>query len=123
MKPRAITEQERAALEQFLKLQLSLDDLLLKFDGMLELDFLPTQRVLTSHLLPAEPPIPVARRDLERAISMRRSGEIDDRRLVRWATMIMLNDCFLWDEEDDELAESLPEISLDGLDACDRWGK
>ena len=123
MKPRAITEQERIAMEPFLKLQLSLDDLLLKLDWKLELDFLPNKRVLTSRLLPAEPPIPVARRDLERAISMRRSGQIDDRQIVRWATMIVLNDCFLWGEADDQLTDMLHEISIGGLDACDRWGK
>lgn len=63
-------------MEPFLKLQLSLDDLLLKLDWKLELDFLPNKRALTSRLLAAEPPIQVARRDLERAISMRRSGQI-----------------------------------------------
>lgn len=123
MVSKAITEQERVAFEQFLKLQLSLDELLLKLDGMLELDFLPTKRVLTSSLLPAEPPILVSHDDLEKAIFIWRNGQIDDRRLVRWATMILLNDCFLWDDEDDQLAESLHEISIGNLGVCELWAK
>jgi len=114
-----MTAQERVALEQFLRLQLSLEDLLLKLDGMLELDFFSNRRVLTSRLLPAEPPILVGRDDLHKAILMWRQGQIDDRRLVRWATMIVLNDCFLWDEDDDQLADSLHQISIGNLDAYD----
>ena len=61
--------------------------------------------------------------DLEKAIFIWRNGQIDDRRLVRWATMILLNDCFLWDDEDDQLAESLHEISIGNLDVCELWAK
>lgn len=115
MQSREITAEERNALFKFLKLEISLEALLGELHGMMEIQFLPAERRLTSHLLPAEPPILVDVADIDRAISACRAGAIDERSLVRWATMLLLNDAYLWEDDDDAIVDALNELSIGGL--------
>jgi hypothetical protein len=120
MERRPISEQERSALEGFLRLEVSFEQLLAELDGMIEIQFLPTQRLFTSHFELVEPPIRVGPADVDRAISAYRTGTIDDRTLVRWATMLILNDAYLWDEDDDETVDALHELSIGGIQGWER---
>ena len=87
---------------------------------MLEIDFLPTERRFISHFELVEPPIRVTPADLDHAISAFRAGRIDDSTLVRWATMLVLNDAYAWEEDDDATADALHELSIGGIR---RWEK
>ncbi|MGC2639509.1 MAG: hypothetical protein WA294_20160 [Acidobacteriaceae bacterium] len=115
MQPREITAEERNALVKFLKLEISLEALLGELDGMVEIQFLPAERRLTSHLLPAEPPILVHAADIDQAVSACRAGVIDERSLVRWATMLLLNDAYLGEDDNDAIVDALNELSIGGL--------
>jgi hypothetical protein len=69
MDRRVVSEQERSALERFLRLEISLERLLAELHGMVEIQFLPTERRFTSHFEPLEPPIRVGSADINRAIA------------------------------------------------------
>jgi hypothetical protein len=116
MERRAITQQEREALHRFLKLELSLEALINELNGQIRLEFLSTQRRFTSELLPAEPLIQVCETDVSNAISKFRSGACSENDLIQWATMLLLNESYAWDDLDDkdmnDLVDSLQELAL-----------
>ncbi|HEY6446668.1 MAG TPA: hypothetical protein VIY53_09430 [Acidobacteriaceae bacterium] len=115
MQSREITAEERNALVKFLKLEISLEALLGELHGRMEIQFLPAERRLTSHFLPAKPPILVDAADIDRAISACRAGAIDERSLERWATMLLLNDAYLREDDNDAIVDALNELSIGGL--------
>jgi hypothetical protein len=118
---REITDEEREALQRFLRCEISLEALLLELHGMVEIEFLSTVRRLTSHFNLVEPPIRVAKTDVDNAIAKRRSGALTERDLVRWATGIVLNDTYLWEGEDeDEISDALNDLSLGGLELYEK---
>lgn len=58
--------------------------------------------------------IQVSRRHLEAALAKTRTGELSERDLVNWATMILINDAFFWSGEDADLVGRwICELSLD----------
>ena len=77
--------------------------------------FLGHVRRFTSHFELVELPIFVHPADLNRAISAYQSGTMDDTTLMRWATMLVLNDAYLWDENDEPTADALHELSTSGF--------
>ncbi len=115
MERREITAEERDALLRFLKLQLSLEELLAELRGMVEIQFLPTERRFTSHFFLVEPPIVVEAADIDRTVSACRAGTIDEKSVVRWATMLLLNDAYVWEEENDAIADALSDLSVNGV--------
>jgi hypothetical protein len=57
-------------------------------------------------------PVRITPQDLDFAIERAKSGEISERRLQQWATMLLMNDAFGWDESDEsEVVERLTEFS------------
>jgi len=82
---------------------------------MVEITFSPTLRRFTSHFELVEPPIWVSSADLDRAVLAYKSGAIDDAKLMRWATMLVLNDAYFWDEDDESTADALHELSIGGI--------
>ncbi|HEX5236072.1 MAG TPA: hypothetical protein VFW25_12160 [Silvibacterium sp.] len=121
MERRNITPGERDALHRFLKLDLSFDNLLIDVHGMIEIDILSAERRFTSHFYLVEPPLRVAKSDIELAIQEGQSGRLSERDLVRWATMLLLNDAYVWEGEDeDEIADALNDLSFGGLELYER---
>jgi hypothetical protein len=57
--------------------------------------------------------IQIMRAHLENVLRRRRSKKMTDQDLIDWATMIMLNDAFYWDWNDDVLAEWINRLHLD----------
>ena len=116
-----ITVEERNALLRFLKLELSFDGLLAELHGMVEIEFLPTKRILTSHFNLVGPPIPVTKADVERAVNARKSEQVSEREIVRWATMLAMNDAYVWEGPDeDEIVDALNNLSIGGIELYER---
>lgn len=58
--------------------------------------------------------IKVSRHHLENALVKTRIGELSERDLVNWATMILINDAFFWSGEDAHIiGRWICELSLD----------
>jgi hypothetical protein len=115
---RAIRNDERELLVRFAHLDITLDELLHQLDGMVELTFGSTERRFTAHWLLVEPGIKVESAEIERAVINVRDGLLSEQDLVRWATMLLLNDAYVWGSEDDgdeEISDALNDLSIGGL--------
>lgn len=100
MEPRAINARERKLLDNFADGELSLPELLEELEKMVRLEFSPTERRLTSHLLPAEPGISLTRERIDAAYHHITSTQPQSPRAgVEWATMLLLNDAYTWDAD------------------------
>jgi hypothetical protein len=111
--PRPPTAEEREWLGQFVHMEITLDELLARLNGAITLEISPTERRLTSHLTPQFPSVRVEKRDVQTAIERYRKGEISERRLVRWAAMLLMNDVYDWEGPDeDEIAEVLNDLAM-----------
>jgi hypothetical protein len=121
MEAREITQEEREALHRFLKLELSFHGLLSELHGMVEIEFLPTKRVLKSHFKLVEPPVPVTKSDVRNAVNARKSDKISEREIVRWATMLVMNEAYVWKGQDeDEIGDALNDLSIGGIELYQR---
>jgi len=59
-----------------------------------------------------EPGVLIAREHINRALDLKRQGKISEPDLARWATMLLLNDAYEFDPEDEDfIAEWLSDIS------------
>lgn len=114
MERREIRPEEREALQLFLRLEITLDELYGRTDGMIHLDFGETERRFTSNFLVVDPGITVGRPDVRRAFQFRREGTLTEADLIRWATMLIMNDAYVWDEDDEEIPNTLSELSVGG---------
>ena len=112
-KPRQPNARERTLLTQFANCEVSIDELIAGLHGKLEIFFDTDVRSLTSHFLTAEPGIRIGLNQIDRAKSKNSAGNLPNEDLMRWATMIRLNDAYVWDgPEEDEIADRLDELSL-----------
>ena len=75
------------------------------------------RRTATGNFRLPEPGILVTRGHIENALERKRFGLITERDLVIWATVLLLNDAYVWDPADEDLiADWLNDISVN-LDA------
>ena len=111
--PRAIRPEERETLARFAELEIPLEEVRLRLGGMLDINFGPTERRLTSHFLLPEPGIRIEMKHIRKALSKHWKGELTDQELNDWATMLLLNEAYEWSGPDeDEIAEMLNELSM-----------
>jgi len=112
-KARQPNTRERNLLTQFANCEISLAELIAGLSGMIEIDFGVTERRLKSHFQAAEPGIRIDLSEIEKAKSKNSTGELSNEGLKDWATMILLNDAYLWEGPDEEeIANRLHELSL-----------
>ncbi len=112
-KRRALKRAERKALEKFARLEISLEELQRFLGEMLEVNFAPEERRLTSHFLFARPGVRVELKYIQTVMDKHARGEISTDQLADWATMLLLNDAYDWQGPgEEEIAEWLNEISL-----------
>jgi hypothetical protein len=55
----------------------------------------------------------ITRAHLENILRKRRSKQVSDQDLIDWSTMIMINDVYHWDSNDDPLSEWINRLHLD----------
>jgi len=115
---RQLSEQELKCLERFAVFEITLDQLrsclrqVMKFD--FDADAHDGKRWMENNFIAPEPGVPITKRHLENPLTKKRDGEITDRRLIEWATMILHNHAYELDEKDEGLlAEWLNDISFD----------
>ncbi len=110
--PRQPTDHEREALIQFARLEISLDDLCSRLQGMLTVEFGSTERRLTSHFLATEPGIQIEKKLVQHAVVQQSKGAITARQLSDWAAMLIMNDAYDWEGLDEQTVDQLNEFAL-----------
>jgi|SRR5580698_9981212 hypothetical protein len=106
-------ELERDLLLGFARMEIGLDELLVRLHGMLQLDFGTHERKLVSHFLLPEPGIRIELSDVRDVMAKHWRGEVSDIELYRWALMLLLNDAYDWEGPDeDEIAEILNDLAM-----------
>jgi hypothetical protein len=122
----ALTPQQMEVLRRFALFEAGIEEVRSSLAGTFEINFEPEQqaatglserRAVTSHFRIPEPGIVITREHIANALERKRFGLISERDLVVWATVLLLNDAYVWDPADEDLiADWLNDISLN-LDA------
>ncbi len=121
-----LTETQLEVLRRFASFDIGIDELRQSLAGVFEFDFSPREqtaagdsprRTAAGHFRIPEPGIVITREHIANALERKRFDLITERDLVYWATILLLNDAYVWDPGDEDLiAEWLNDISLN-LDA------
>ncbi len=115
---RHLSEQELKCLEQFSLFDISLDQLRSCTHHVIKFNFDSNEsggkRWMENNFIPPEPGILITKSHIELALTKKRDKEITDRQLVEWATMLLMNHAYHFDERDEDMiAEWLNDISFD----------
>jgi hypothetical protein len=112
----ALTPNQMDALRKFALLEIGEEELQQRLAGVFEIHFepMPTpaagrhqRRTVSGRFRMPEPGIAITREHISNALERKRFG------LVHWATIILLNDAYVFDPGDEDLiAEWLNDISL-----------
>jgi hypothetical protein len=121
-----LTDEQLDVLRRYALFEVSRDEMLRSLAGAFDFNFDPkeqsttgiTQRRSANNRFPIpEPGIVITREHISNALEHKRFGLIDERDLVHWATILLLNDAYVFDPGDEDLiAEWLNDISFN-LDA------
>ncbi len=122
----SLTPSQMEALRQFALLEIREEELQRCLAGVFEIHFEPMpvpaagrhqRRTVRGAFRVPEPGIVIRREHISNALEQKRFGLVTERDLVHWATIILLNDAYVFDPGDEDLiAEWLNDISLN-LDA------
>jgi predicted signal transduction protein with EAL and GGDEF domain len=122
----SLTAKQLEALRRFALLEIDEAELRQRLTGVFEIHFEPMvtagegrtlRRTATGNFRVPEPGIVISRQHIANALEQKRLGQITERELVHWATILLLNDAYVLDPGDEDLiAEWLNDISvnLDG---------
>jgi len=121
-----LTETQLDVMRRFALLEIGVDEMHRSLEGVFEVYFEPkeevdgkvTQRRTAHNRFPIpEPGIVITREHIVNALERKRFELITERDLVVWATVLLLNDAYVWDPGDEDLiADWLNDISVN-LDA------
>jgi hypothetical protein len=103
-------------LKSFALLEARLADIRDVLAGVFEFDFVGRNRMARSMFRVPEPGVIVTRNHIHNAVEKRKLGKLSERELIFWATMLLLNDAFEPDPNDQEyVAEWLNDVSFNGF--------
>ena len=122
----SLTASQLEALRKFALFEIGVEEMRRSLAGAFEFTFEPTRqtgeghtqrRTATENFRVPEPGIVITREHIVNALERKRFELITERDLVVWATVLQLNDAYVWDPGDEDLiAEWLNDISVN-LDA------
>ena len=121
-----LTNEQLEVLRRFALLEVSREEMLRSLSGAFDINFDRkeegekgvTQRRSANNRFPIpEPGIVITREHISNALEHKRFDMISERDLVYWATILLLNDAYVFDPGDEDMiAEWLNDISFN-LDA------
>jgi len=121
-----LSEEQLEVLRRYALFEVGLHDMLASLAGAFDIDFednrenesAGTQRRSANNRFPIpEPGIVITREHISNALERKRFELVSERDLVYWATVLLLNDAYVFDPGDEDLiAEWLNDISVN-LDA------
>ncbi|HVU45841.1 MAG TPA: hypothetical protein VHD85_06940 [Terracidiphilus sp.] len=120
----SLTDGQLEALRKFALFEIGVDEMQRSLAGVFEFDLEPgipvgfsLFRTAKTHFRVPEPGIVITREHIVNALERKRFELITERDLVIWATVLLLNDAYVWDPgEEDLIADWLNDISVN-LDA------
>ena len=122
----SLTADQLEALRRFALFEIGVDEMCRSLAGVFDFDFESKQRTAdgftqrrtaTGNFRMPEPGIVITREHIVNALERKRFELIAERDLVLWATVLLLNDAYVWDPGDEDLiADWLNDISVN-LDA------
>lgn len=108
-----LTLHQQDVLRRFAWLQTDLEEVRTAMMGVFEFDLRRGQRAARTFFRMPEPAIAITRAHISNALDKKRLGNIAEKDLVNWATLLLLNDAYVLDPGDEDLiAEWLNDISL-----------
>jgi hypothetical protein len=121
-----LSDEQMDVLRRYALFEVPLDEMLRSMAGAFDVDFKAneengtgaSQRRSANNRFPIpEPGIVITREHISNALERKRFGLINERDLVYWATVLLLNDAYVFDPGDEDLiADWLNDISFN-LDA------
>lgn len=121
-----LSDEQMGMLRRYALFEVGLDEMLRSLTGAFDIDLQrneegesgTTQRRSANNRFPIpEPGIVITREHISNALERKRFELISERDLVYWATVLLLNDAYVFDPGDEDLiAEWLNDISFN-LDA------
>ena len=121
-----LSDEQFDVLRRYALLEVGLEEMVRSLSGAFDINFDAneetakgvTQRRSANNRFPIpEPGIVITREHISNALERKRFGLISERDLVYWATVLLLNDAYVFDPGDEDLiAEWLNDISFN-LDA------
>jgi hypothetical protein len=121
-----LSNEQMEVLRRYALFEVDLEEMLRSLAGAFDIDFErnhetgsgTTQRRSANNPFPIpEPGIVITRDHISNALERKRFGVVSERDLVYWATVLLLNDAYVFDPGDEDLiAEWLNDISFN-LDA------
>lgn len=121
-----LSDEQLEVLRRYALFEVGLHDMLASLAGAFDIDFednrenesAGTQRRSANNRFPIpEPGIVITREHISNALERKRFELVSERDLVYWATVLLLNDAYVFDPGDEDLiAEWLNDISFN-LDA------
>jgi hypothetical protein len=108
-----LTADHRRALEQFANLDITIEELRRRLGDGMSFDFDGrAKRTLTDHFETAKPGVRVGRQHIENALNKRNLGDITEKELADWASMLVMNNAYDWQGPDEhEIANWLHDLS------------
>jgi hypothetical protein len=121
-----LSDEQMDVLRRYALFEVPLDEMLRSMAGAFDVDFkaneengteLSQRRSANNRFPIPEPGIVITREHISNALERKRLGLINERDLVYWATVLLLNDAYVFDPGDEDLiADWLNDISFN-LDA------
>jgi hypothetical protein len=112
-----LTVEQLDVLRRFASFDAGVEDVRRALIGVFEFNLDPQTRTSKAHFKIPEPGVRITREHISKALENKRLGLLSERDLVYWATMILLNDAYEIDPEDEDfIADWLNDISYN-LDA------
>jgi hypothetical protein len=121
-----LSDEQMELLRRYALFEVGLDEMLRSMNEAFDVDFqsreepgpAATQRRSANNRFPIpEPGIVITRDHISNALERKRFGLVTERDLVEWATVLLLNDAYVFEPGDEDLiAEWLNDISFN-LDA------
>jgi hypothetical protein len=109
----SLTAEQLDVLRRFALLEVALDEMRISLAGVFEFDFASEPKTATGHFRIPEPGIAITREHISNALERRRFELISERDLANWATILLMNDAYVFDPGDEDLiADWLNDISL-----------
>ena len=117
-----LSEAQLDVMRRFALLEIGVDEMHRALEGVFDVQFEAkeepngnlTQRRTAHNRFPIpEPGIVITREHISNALERRRFGLVSERDLVHWATILLLNDAYVFDPGDEDLiSDWLNDISL-----------
>lgn len=111
----SLSSEQIDFLKRFVLLEARLEDIRDVLTGVFDFDFVGTSRMAITGFRVPEPGVIVTRDHIRNAVEERTLGKLSEQELIFWATMLLLNDAFELDPDDQEfIAEWLNDVSFNG---------